>query len=140
MKNLNTEIYPHDNDLDVTHKINTTELKNWINHLLYIEKELNNLLSLCDEKLIDQLKNEHILQKFQKKNEENENLLNALKNYLNSREYIVECEDTQCDMTYISEHETYRRSYLYHLDKYRRMKDEFFNNIKGRFTLQNKSS
>jgi hypothetical protein len=140
MKNLNTEIYPHDNDLDVTHKINNTELENWINHLLYIEKELNNLIGLCDEKLIDKLEDAHILQKFKKKNTENNRLLNALKNYLNSREHIVECEDTQCDMTYISEHESYRRNYLYHLDKYRRMKDEFFKTIKGKFTLQNKLS
>ena len=46
METLQTEIYEHDNDVDVTHKINTIELDNWINHLKYIKKELKNCINL----------------------------------------------------------------------------------------------
>ena len=42
-----------------------------------------------------------------------------------------------CDMTFLKEHEAYRKSYLYHLDKYRRLKDEFFDKVQGKFTLIN---
>jgi hypothetical protein len=140
MKTLETEIYDHDADIDVTHKINTIELDNWINHLKYIKKELNNLIGLCDKDLHHKLDDESVLQKFEKKDIENTNLLNALFNYKISREAIIECEDTQCDMIYITEHESYRRSYLYHLDKYRRLKDEFFSQVQGKFTLLNITS
>lgn len=132
-----TEIYHHDSDVEVTHKINTIELDNWINHLQYIKKELNNLIGLCGADLSLKLDQENVLFKFQKKDTENDVLLNALYKYSNSRRDIVECEDTQCDMAYITEHESYRRSYLYHLDKYRRLKDEFFSKVQGKFSLLN---
>tara|TARA_R110000751_G_C13623111_1_gene464843 strand:+ start:111 stop:536 length:426 start_codon:yes stop_codon:yes gene_type:complete len=137
MTTFNTEIYDHDNDLDVTHKINTIELDNWINHLEYIRKELVNLINLCSGDLNKKLDNDSMFVRFQKKKIENENLFNALTKYAASRTNISECEDTQCDMVYITEHESYRRSYLYHLDKYRRLKDEFFDKVQGKFTLLN---
>lgn len=137
MTTINTDIYDHDNDLDVTHKINTIELDNWINHLKYIRKELVNLINLCSDDLNKKLDNDSVFVRFQKKKIENENLFNALTKYAASRSNISECEDTQCDMVYITEHESYRRSYLYHLDKYRRLKDEFFDKVQGKFTLLN---
>ncbi|WP_040282149.1 hypothetical protein [Psychroserpens damuponensis] len=135
MTSLNTKIYDHDNDVDVTHKINTIELDNWINHVKYIRKELTNLINLCNEDLNKKLDNDSVYVRFQKREVENENLFNALTKYAASRTNISECEDTQCDMVYITEHESYRRSYLYHLDKYRRLKDEFFNKVQGQFSL-----
>lgn len=135
MTTLNTQIFHHDGNVDITHKINTMELDNWINHLEYINKELINLISICTKDFKNKLNDESVQERFIKKKIENETLLKALQKYRNSRAHIVECEDTQCDMVYITEHESYRRSYLYHLDKYRRLKDEFFNKIQGKFTL-----
>ncbi|WP_431134617.1 hypothetical protein [Psychroserpens mesophilus] len=135
MTTLNTEIFSHDTEVDVTHKINTMELDNWINHLKYIKKELTNLIGICNKNLNYKLDDDSVSDRFKKKEIENDTLLNALHNYANSRTHIVECEDTQCDMVYINEHESYRRSYLYHLDKYRRLKDEFFNKMQGKFSL-----
>ena len=135
MKNQNIQIFDHDTNLDVTHKINTMELDNWINHLKYIKKELSNLINICKNELSDKLDDNSVSDKFEKKAIENETLFNALNGYSNSRLNIIECEDTQCDMIYITEHESYRRSYLYHLDKYRRLKDEFFNKVQGTFTF-----
>ena len=140
MKPLQTEIYHHDSDVDVTHKINSIELDNWINHLNYIKKELKNLIALCGVDLSNKLNDESVVQKFKKKDAENDILLNTLQNYMNSRKSIIECEDTQCDMAYITEHESYRRGYLYHLEKYRKVKDEFFNKVQGQFTLLSKTS
>ncbi|WP_452223458.1 hypothetical protein [Lacinutrix chionoecetis] len=137
MRTLNTEIYNHDTNVDVTHKINTMELDNWINHLKYIKKELVNLIGISSKDLKNKLDDANVVARFQKKQVENETLLNALQKYSNSRSNIVECEDAQCDMVYITEHESYRRSYLYHLDKYRRLKDEFFSKVQGKFSLLN---
>lgn len=135
MKTENLEIFNHDTNVDVTHKVNTMELDNWINHLKYIKKELTNLINVCKNELNDKLDDNSVIVRFEKKQVENETLFNALNKYSNSRLNIVECEDTECDMVYITEHESYRRSYLYHLDKYRRLKDEFFSKVQGRFTF-----
>lgn len=135
MKTRTLEIFNHDSDLDVTHKINSMELDNWINHLKYVSKELLNLVNLCEEGLSIKLDDDDVLERFLKKKKENETLLNALQKYSISRSGIAECEDTQCDIVFITEHETYRRSYLYHLDKYRRLKDDFFNRVKGKYSL-----
>ena len=135
MTTLKNDIFNHDTDVDITHKINTMELDNWINHLKYIKKELVNLIGICNTELNDKLDDNNVVERFEKKQNENDTLLNALLKYDNSRSNIIECEDTECDMVYITEHESYRRSYLYHLDKYRRLKDEFFNKVKGQFAL-----
>lgn len=135
MKTEKLEIFNHDSNVDVTHKVNTMELDNWINHLKYINKELSNLINVCKNELNDKLDDNSVIVRFEKKQIENEILFNALNKYSNSRLNIVECEDTECDMVYITEHESYRRSYLYHLDKYRRLKDEFFSKVQGRFTF-----
>ncbi|MEZ4792405.1 MAG: hypothetical protein R2783_02720 [Gelidibacter sp.] len=137
MTTLNNEIFCHDNNVDVTHKINSMELDNWMNHLRYIKKEIVNLINICSKDLKNKLEDDTVADRFHKKEIENDILLNALQKYSNSRESIIECEDTACDMVYIKEHESYRRSYLYHLDKYRRLKDEFFNKVQGQFTLLN---
>ena len=135
MTTLNTHIFHHDANVDVTHKINSMELDNWINHLNYINKEIVNLISLCSKELKNKLDDDKVIERFHKKEIENDTLLTALQKYAQSRTSIAECEDTQCDMVYITEHESYRRTYLYHLDKYRRLKDEFFTKIQGQFTL-----
>lgn len=129
------EVFDHDTDVDVTHKINSIELDNWINHLKYLEKELLNLINLCSKDLKMSEDESNVLTHLQKKGEENEDLLNAMLSYSASRTNIIECEDTECDMVYIAEHETYRRSYLYHVDQYRRYKDEFFNEVQGNISL-----
>lgn len=129
MTTLQTEIYHHDTDVGETHKMNTIKLVNWIDHLKYIKKELNNLISFYGEDLSYKLYDESALQKLQKKEVENNNLLNALRKYLSLREVIAECENIQCDMVFIKEQEIYRRCYLYHLDKYRRLKGEFLNKV-----------
>ncbi|MBB3124809.1 hypothetical protein FHS04_002336 [Mesoflavibacter sabulilitoris] len=102
-----------------------------MSHLKYIEKELINLITICNQGFNTKLEDSTVVKRFEKKQNENQTLLNALIKYSNSRTNIAECEDTACDMVYITEHESYRRSYLYHLDKYRRLKDDFFNKIHG---------
>ena len=67
MKTQNLEIFDHDTDVDVTHKINTMELDNWVNHLKYISKELVNLVNLCTVELSMKLEDDSVLGRLQKK-------------------------------------------------------------------------
>ena len=127
MTMLNTEMFEDYPDIDLTHKINAMELDNWINHLKHIRRELNNIIGICKKELNNKLDDFEIVERFQKKMVENENLIKALLKYVDSRVNIVECEDIHCDMGYFRKHESFRKSYLYHLDKYRRLKAEFFN-------------
>lgn len=135
MKADSIEIFDHDTDVDIAHKISTMELSNWISHLTYIETELVNLKGIYSVKLKEKLHSNSVLNRLLKKQIENKKLLIALSKYASNRSKIVECESMPCDMVYIIEHESYRRSYLYHLDKYRRLKDEFFNKLQVKFSL-----
>ena len=135
MKNLENEINKHDNEVEVTHKLNTIELDYWIGHIKYVKKEMINLIRICKTDLKSDYNDVAALPKLQKKYLETEALLNVLQKYKVSREDIIACEDAQCDMDFVVEHENYRRSYLYHLDKYRRLKYNLFNKVKDQFTL-----
>ncbi|TYB80379.1 hypothetical protein ES677_12675 [Bizionia gelidisalsuginis] len=137
MDTNNTEIYNHDDDLEVTHKINTIELENWITHITYIEKELNNLIGLCKQQVNEAEDKESILERFLEKKAKNEVLKMALEKYSLSRANLKECEDMACDMVYISEHESYRLRYLVHLDSYRTIKDDFFSKVQANTEVEN---
>ncbi|WP_179351469.1 hypothetical protein [Winogradskyella vidalii] len=131
MGTLKTKIFDHDTDVDVTHKINSVELNNWIAHLNYVEAELVNFIRLCTKEFRQKLKDESIKERFKTLKVKNETMLTLLNTYANSRTHIVECEDSHCDMTYISEHESFRKSYLNHIEQYRGLKNNFFNNVLG---------
>ncbi len=121
------QIYNHDTPETITFKNNCIELDNWINHLEYIEKEINNLLNLSKAELANALDRQPVLMKlFTKKGENNTNL-NAFRKYKDGLPQAAECEDVDCDMFYVTEHERYRKVYMYHLEKYRRVKEEYFN-------------
>lgn len=132
MESLKINLANFNTDVDVTHKLNTNELYNWLNHLNHLKKELKDLIILCSKN------DNELLLKFKKKNEENDNLISVLNRYKVIRENIVECDDTKCDMFFITEHESYRRTYLYHLEKYRKVKDLFYISIKGKMDRYSK--
>lgn len=129
MTTLNTKIFNHDAETDVAHKINSIELNNWIDHLRYIQKEMANLISICSKTVKTKLDDDSLTQKLKEKELENDTLLNAFQEYLHSRKRIMECEDTECDMIFITEHESFRKSYVSYLETYRQLKDEFFKKI-----------
>jgi len=130
MKTLNIEIYDHDSEVEVAHKINTMELHNWMSHLTYIHKELNNLLEFYRSQTVEKrIALENINQAFEIKQVDNEVILRHLHQFKESRSRVAECEDMQCDMSFIQEHEKCRRMYLYHIEKYRKIKDSFFKQL-----------
>lgn len=71
---------------------------------------------------------------FEEKHNENYDFLNLLTSYKNSRDSITECEDTECDMAFISDHENFRQGYTYYLENYRKIKDSFFEELTAAIT------
>lgn len=127
-----TQIFMHDDELDISHKINSIELDNWINHLSYVKKELNNLTTFYNKQHQNKrLHNEEILKDFEMKTVDNDVILFSLMQYKNSREKLMECDSTACDMSFINEHESCRTVYMSHIEKYRALKDQFFSDIKN---------
>jgi hypothetical protein len=120
------QIYNHDSPETITFKNNSIELDNWINHLEYIEKEISNLLNLSKAELLNAMDQKPVLMRLSIKKEENRNNLNAFRRYKDGLPQAAECEDVDCDMFYVTEHERYRKVYMYHLEKYRRVKEEYF--------------
>ncbi|MDN3722947.1 hypothetical protein QRD02_01010 [Aequorivita sp. SDUM287046] len=121
------KIYDHDSPEAITFKNSSIELDNWIEHLNYIEKEIENLLNLGKKELSKAFDSENVLQKLAEEKESNTATIDAFLKYKESLPKAAECEDADCDMFYITEHERFRKSYSAHLKKYREVKEEYFN-------------
>ena len=132
MNTLDTNLNNNDISIDYTHKINTSELYNWIYHLKNIKKEIKNIFKLLEQPIKPLVLKESILEKLVKKNLENNKLLSILNNYAKTRENIIECEDLHCDMIFINEHKNCRKNYLYHLENYTNLKNKIYNKIENK--------
>jgi hypothetical protein len=56
----------------------------------------------------------------------NTTTVDAFLNYKESLPKAAECEDVDCDMFYVTEHEKFRKNYSAHLKRYREVKEEYF--------------
>lgn len=130
---MTTDVYTHDSEIDIVHKINELELKNWINHVAYVAKELSNIIEFYKvqrEKGV--LENTQVFKRLEMLFVDNHVIHKSLSEYSNSRDNVRECDSTDCDMVFVKEHETYRRLYRFHIDKYRKQKDLFYQEIKDK--------
>jgi hypothetical protein len=121
------QIYNHDSPEAITFKNNFIELDNWIEHLNYIEKEIVNLLNLGKAELSKAFESHTIIDKLAREKETNAASIDAFLKYKEGLPKAAECEDVDCDMFYVTEHERYRKTYLAHLKRYREVKEEYFN-------------
>lgn len=121
------QIYNHDSQEAITFKNNYIELENWIDHLNYIEKEITNLVNLGKSELTVNSESHPVLLKFITEKDKNAEKLRDFEKYKDGLPKAVECEDVECDMYFISEHEKFRNAYMKHLADYREVKEEYFN-------------
>lgn len=120
------EIYDHDSPEVIAFKNNSIELENWIEHLNYINKEITNLLNLSKAELSKNFESQPVISKLKKEQSDNTEAINTFLNYRESLPKAAECEDVDCDMFYVGEHEKFRKAYTAHLKKYREVKEEYF--------------
>lgn len=120
------EIYNHDSPEAITFKHNSIESENWVEHLNYIDKEITNLLNLSKKELAKNFESQPVISKLEKEQNDNAEAIDTFLNYRESLPKAAECEDIECDMFYIGEHEKFRKTYTAHLKKYRKVKEEYF--------------
>lgn len=123
-----TRIYDHDSELDVLHKNNLMELENWLHHLTSLKTDIDSMLKIMGDKYT---KTTSLYQKLLDKKRENSAQMDVYFKYINHLKGSVECEDLQCDRYYALQHEEFRRLYRYNMEKYYKVKQEFFNTILG---------
>lgn len=120
------QIYNHDTPEAIAFKNNSIELDNWIEHLNYIEKEIVNLLNLGNTELSKVFESKNVIEKLAREKETNTAAIDAFLKYKEGLPKAAECEDVDCDMFYVTEHEKFRKTYLAHLKRYREVKEEYF--------------
>ena len=123
------QIYNHDTPEAIAFKNNSIELDNWIEHLNYIEKEIINLLNLGNTELSKVFEYKNVIEKLAREKETNTAAIDAFLKYKEGLPKAAECEDVDCDMFYVTEHEKFRKTYLAHLKRYREVKEEYFSTL-----------
>lgn len=123
------QIYNHDTPEAIAFKNNSIELDNWIEHLNYIEKEIINLLNLGNTELSKVFESKNVIEKLAREKETNTAAIDAFLKYKEGLPKAAECEDVDCDMFYVTEHEKFRKTYLAHLKRYREVKEEYFSTL-----------
>lgn len=120
------QIYNHDSPESIAYKNNYIELENWLAHLNYIGKEITNLVNLGKSGLTDKTESHPVLEKFLKEKAVNDLRIIEFQKYQDGLPRAAECEDVECDMFFVSEHEKFRKTYMKHLENYREVKEEYF--------------
>ncbi len=123
------QIYDHDSPEAINFKNSSIELEDWIEYLNYIEKEISSLLNLIKPGTANNQELTLRTKNFKEKRAKNTYNLNELMKYRNSLPKAAECEDVECDMFYINEHIKYRNMYREHIEKYRKVKEEFYETL-----------
>lgn len=116
----------HDSDVDILHKYNFIELKGWVNQLQYIDNEVDKLLHLYAKSISNNEVPKSILALFSKRKKANRQLLDTILAYGTTYKKVSECDDIQCDMMYLRKYEQLRKSFLYHIEKYQKLKNTLY--------------
>ncbi|MCB0804101.1 MAG: hypothetical protein KDB74_13470 [Flavobacteriales bacterium] len=124
-------VFDNETDIDITHKLNNFELKTWLEHLTFIQKEIYALKKLFTLDLDDDVDGNDFLKKLDLIQKKNLQLFDELLNYKVSKPNDKLCENYQCDLDLISEHEINRNNYLNYLKQYRNLKNQIHKAIYG---------
>ncbi|RKF02759.1 hypothetical protein C8N26_2605 [Tenacibaculum lutimaris] len=116
----------HDSDIDVVHKYNHVELKGWVDQLQYIDREIDNLLSLYANSLGEKSIPAGIQELFSERKKLNKELYEKVLPYSITYTNVAECDDIQCDMAYLGEYDRLRENYKDNLEAYQQLKDKLF--------------
>jgi len=125
MKNNTETIFLHDEEHIISYKRNAKELNIWIEHLDYIDNEIDYLQKLSEQKNPNPEK-AYLINKLEKKRAENESILKEIIKYSENHYLINECDDIECDYLFIHKHESYRERYDHFVKSYRTIKNEVF--------------
>jgi hypothetical protein len=118
---LNT-YFAHDTDEQIIQTKRLQNLQTWIGHLSYVTNECDWLAKIASNKIKDRVLRDELLEKI----EVNSALLNEFYNYKSSIQSFHECDDLDCDLFYINQHDAFYAKYLKHIDDYRQVKNKVY--------------
>lgn len=113
---------PNDTDSDIVKKQMQRELQLWIAHLDVINLEAERLATIAGHKLDDKVLKDDMLNAV----DETIMLLNSFYTYRNSLINFDECDDLECDLHFVQQHENVCDRYVKHITKYRALKDGIY--------------
>lgn len=116
---------PNDTDSDIVKKQMQRELQLWIAHLDDVNLEADKLSQIATKRIGDKALRDEILNII----DDNIMVLNSLYTYRNSINNFDECDDLECDMHFIQQHETVCERYIEHVNVYRALKDRIFTEL-----------
>ncbi|EMQ93891.1 hypothetical protein D778_01301 [Xanthomarina gelatinilytica] len=119
--NSNT-FFAHDTDEQIIQAKRLQDLQTWISHLSYVTNECDWLAKIASNKIHDRVLRDELLEKI----EVNSALLNEFYNYKSSIQSFQECDDLDCDLFYINQHDAYHNKYVKHIDAYRQVKNKVY--------------
>lgn len=122
----------YETDLDISHKLNNYELNVWQKHLSHIKKEIDTLQKMWLLEIDDELGDQFMIEQLNEVGNANDALMESLRNYIVTKSNDLLCEDFQCDLDILSEHERYRNQYLIYLKQYRGLKNNIYRMLKGK--------
>jgi hypothetical protein len=125
------EILKHETDIDISHKLNAYELNAWLQHLNHLLKEVEVMKKMLAFDTDDELDKQPFLEAFEEKKQLCSNLIKTIRQYQKSKANALLCEDFQCDIDIIQEHEKHRSIYLDFLMEYRHLKNRVYRAVKG---------
>lgn len=122
--------YVNATDEDIIDIKQHQELLVWIDHLKYVIKECNQLIKIdakiksvnTTEVKVSQLNNNLVEMK-----NRTVAFVDELQNYRGKLSDFKECNDLECDLFFIKNHDDFRSRYLSHLKAYRLLKDRMYN-------------
>lgn len=113
---------PNDTDSNIVKKQMQRELELWIAHLDDINSEAERLAKIASNRIGDKLLRDDMLNTV----DDTILLLNHFYTYRNSLNNFDECDDLECDMHFVQQHENICEKYTQHLKAYRALKDRIY--------------
>lgn len=114
--------FSHDTDEEIIQTKRLQDLSIWENHLSYITNECDWLTKIASNKIGDKVLRDRLLEM----SEINSALLNQLYIYKGSIGRFNECDDLECDLFYINQHDVFCTKYIKHIEDYRSIKNEVY--------------
>lgn len=113
---------PNDTDSDIVKKQMHRELQSWISHFDDINMEADHLAKIASNNIGDKGLRDEMLNAI----DDTIFLLNGLYTYRNSLNNFDECDDLECDLHFVQQHENMCDKYTKHVKAFRALKERIY--------------
>ncbi|RAV28579.1 hypothetical protein [Sinomicrobium soli] len=109
----------HDDDRQIMIKKDRIQAKHWVEHLGFIDREIAYLIKLSSG----------FREQLEMIRKQNELLISALSAYDTRIADMAECDDMECEVYYLEQHEDFRNGFINHRKQYEVLKEALFSEL-----------